>query len=292
MRWLSTPFAPLAVLSLALLLAGCPPPAQNPTNPSATDGKGGGGQPATDGKGGGGGGGDAPTEAAAPAAPPWEVVPAAQTETIYPMLQEARTWPAPTALRAPADLPEEKRPSAEKVRQLKLLVERVVSPELRPKDFDAAVGVDEKGRTFVRLGKEKAVGSASMEVRRVPEDKKFDFPVFTIVVEDDPPQGDQTLDRLKRRVRAVVVPGLGKEMDREEKGDTPYALVASPAVNGKDGVAAMAMLDRSGFGAQFPYLYAYGTAKHLLITVQEVPHMSLDGKAPLPPGQPPGGEKR
>lgn len=281
MRWLSKPFAPLAVLSLALLLGGCPPPAQQGggTPPAGTDGKGGGGNPpATDGK----GGGDAPTEAA-PAAPPWEVVPPAQTETIYPMLQEARSWPAPTALKAPADLPEDKRPSPEKVRQLQVLVERVIAPDLRPKDFDAAVGVDEKGRTFVRLGKEKAVGSASIDVRRVPDDKKFDFPVFTVVVEDDPPQGDQTLDRLKRRVRAVVVPALGKELDREEKGETPYALAAHPSVNSKDGVAAMAQLDRSGFGAQFPWLYAYGTAKHLLLTFQETQHMSLDGKAPLPP---------
>lgn len=269
-----TPRSLPALLLGLLLLTGCPPDAPTPPPP----GGGGGKPPATT-----EGGGEAPppaTETTTPADAdaPWTVIPSAKVrEEIYPMLQPAETWPAPSALTPVAEVPEERRPDPSKVRVLKELVQFVVHPDLRPKDLDAAIGVDAQGRTFMRLGKEKAQGSASLDVRRAADDPKFDRPVFVMTI-DDPAAGAQTLERLRRRVKNVVAPDLAKELEAPK-----HELEAHPQVSGEDGVAAMAMLDRNGYGGQFPYLYAFGTDKHLLVLLQEVPHMSLgtdDGQGP------------
>lgn len=257
-------------LLLGLTLIGCPPDAptggSGKTPPPATDGS---GTPPADGQTTTEPGG---TQPAGGAEAPWTVIASPEVkQEIYPMLQPAETWPAPAALKPIADVPEDKRPDPSKVKALKDLVLFLVHPDLRPKDMDAAIGVDAQGRTFMRLGKEKAQGSASLDVRRVADDPKFDFPVFAMTL-DDPAAGAQTLERLQRRVKNVVTPDLGKEMSVEK-----FALQAqpNPKVNNEQGVAAMAMLDRDGFGGQFRYLYAWGTDKHLLVLLQEVPHMSL-----------------
>ncbi|MCO5170744.1 MAG: hypothetical protein M9894_30825 [Planctomycetes bacterium] len=273
----STLLRALPALLLGLTLTACPPP-----TPPASGG-GGSNPPAQ--QGGGGGGGDAqggaPADASgagAAAGESWQVIASpAVKDQIYPMLQAAETWPAPAGLKAVEEVPAERRPDPSKVRALKELVAFVVHPDLRPRDMDAAIGVDAQGRTFMRLGKDKARGSASVDVRRSVEDKKFDMPVFALTL-DDPAAGAQTLERLKRRVRQVVAPELAREMEAPK-----HDLEAHPSVNGEQGVAAMAMLDRNGFGGQFPYLYAFGTDKHLLVLLQEVPHMSLgddDGQGP------------
>lgn len=269
-----TPSSLSALLLGLLLLTGCPPDTPTPPPPGGGGGK---GQPPVSTE----AGDQTPTGAPTPAGEaeaPWTVIPSAKVrDEIYPMLQPAETWPAPSALKPLAEVPEDRRPDPSTVRALKELVQFVVHPDLRPKDLDAAIGVDAQGRTFMRLGKEKAQGSASLDVRRAADDPKFDRPVFVMTI-DDPASGAQTLDRLKRRVRNVVAPELAKELDTPK-----HALEAHPQVAGEDGVAAMALLDRSGYGGQFPYLYAYGTDKHLLVLLQEVPHMSLgsdDGQGP------------
>lgn len=268
----------LPALLLGLLLVGCPPdtPVTPPnsggtgTTPTPTDGTGT-PTPTTD---------TATDTAPAGGEAPWTVIASPEVKAeIYPMLQAADTWPAPAALKPIADVPADKQPDPSKVKALKDLVLFLVHPDLRPKDMDAAIGVDAQGRTFMRLGKEKAQGSASLDVRRAADDPKFDFPVFAMTL-DDPAAGAQTLERLQRRVKNVLTPDLGKELSVEK-----HALQAqpNPKTNNEQGVAAMAMLDRNGFGGQFPYLYAWGTDKHLLILLQEVPHMSLGtdgGQAP------------
>jgi hypothetical protein len=263
----------LLPLLLSLSLLGCP--GDPPPQPNGTPGGGSGKTTET---------GTTPTmttptttEGGASTAP-WTVLPSAQVKAdIYPMLQASETWPAPTSLTPIAELPADRQPDPSKVRVLKELVMFVVHPDLRPRDLDAAVGVDAQGRTFIRLGKERAQGSASIEVKTPATEAKFDFPVFTIVL-DDPSQGAPTLDGLKQRVKNAVAPDLSKEMK-----DT-HELEAHPVVNGGEkGIAAMAILDRNGYGGQFPYLYAYGTGRHLVITLQEVPHMSLGTDGGQPP---------
>lgn len=262
----------LSAALLCALLTGCPPPAgptpgggpTGPNRPVPTDGT-----TATE---------SAPaTDAAPPAgdAAPWGVIAPEKLEKVYPMLQEAKSWPAPASLKAPKDVAEAQRPKPERVEMLLDLVKKVVKPDLLPKDLEAAVGVDERGRTFVRLGKDKAVGSASLDVRAAPTDKRFDFPVLAITLKDRR-KGPQTLQLLAERVRDVVVEGIAREMNRDEGGKQPHALIASPQAADADGFAAMAELDPAGFGMQFRWLYAYGTDEHLLIVLQEVPHMNLN----------------
>jgi hypothetical protein len=259
---------------LCALLTGCPPPAgptpgggpTGPNRPAPTDGT----APATD--------TSSPATEPAPAggdATPWAVIAPEKVEKVYPMLQEAKSWPAPAALKAPKDVAEPQRPKPERVAMLLDFVKKVVKAELLPKDLESAVGVDERGRTFVRLGKDKAIGSASLDVRAAPTDKRFDFPILALTIEDAR-KGPQTLQLLTERVADVLVDGMAKEMAREEGGTRPHALEASPQAADADGFAALATLDPGGFGAQFRYVYAWGTDKHLLIVLQEVPHMNLN----------------
>jgi hypothetical protein len=269
------------LLSAALLcatLTGCPPPAgptpgggpTGPNRPVPTDGT----APAPTGT----DGAAPPATDAAPAggdAAPWAVIAPEKLEKVYPMLVEAKSWPAPAALKAPKDVAEAQRPKPERVAMLLDLVKKVVKADLLPRDLEAAVGVDERGRTFVRLGKDKAVGSASLDVRAVPTDKRFDFPILAITLEDAK-KGPQTLQLLNQRVQEVLVEGIGREMNTDEGGKRPYALEASPQAADADGFAALAALDPAGFGTQFRYLYAWGTDKHLLLVLQEVPHMNLN----------------
>lgn len=263
---------PLPCLLLALLLlTGCPdpptptPPAPNGGQASPTDPTGPGdaaanpGDPAPAG----------PADGAPAAVAAWTVIPSSSREAIYPMLQVAATWPAPEGLRAPSAAPAAQQPSATRVRLLKELVGQVVAERLRPNDMDSALGLDGEGRLFLKLGEGKASGSASLEVKPAGLPPERDFPVLELVLADPRP-GPRSLEDLRRRVAAVLVPGLAAELKREG-----HALEAHPQLATDAEVAAMAELDRQGFGAQFPYLYAYATDQHLVVLLQEVPHRSM-----------------
>jgi len=192
-----------------------------------------------------------------------------QDEHFYPQLKPTATWPDPAGLTPIAKSPEDKRPTASKVRVLKELVEFCVHPDLIPKDLDAAMGLDEQGRLFVKLGRGKASGSASMDTRA--EGSKF--PVFAMTFKTAA-KGPHTLESLTRRVAKVVKPGLMSEINKTKES----RFAASPRVKGDARVAALALLDPAGaFGTQFPYVYAYGGDDHLVVLLQEVPHMSAGG---------------
>ncbi len=259
------------LLLLSLALAGCPdptPPTPPPGGGAAAggqEGNGGGGAPPGDAGDGGGakppaGDGDG-GDGGGP--PDWQVIPAAQQEAIYPVLQPLAEWPDPTGLRALSELEAGAAPDPIERQLLEQLVALIVHPDLRPSDFDAALGVDPQGRLFVKLGRSKPIGSASLEV-------KLDngYPVFGLVVRDG--EEGTSLERLLARAAALVVPDLGRELTGPEAKVHP-----SPQVNGPRGVAALAMLDRSGaFGIQFPYLYVYASGPHVAVLLQEVPHES------------------
>lgn len=261
----------LGLVVLALTLGGCPQPTpgkSTPAQPGATPAASNpGGQPgASPGASPTGGGGDA-----APPPPAWTTIPEdlVKNEHFYPQLKPTASWPDPTGLTPIAKAPEAQRPQASKVRVLKELVEFCVHPDFVPKDLDAAMGLDEKGRLFVKLGKGKTSGSASMDT--TPEGSKF--PVFAMTFQA-PSKGPHDLAGLTKRVARVVKPGLMKEINKDK--ETKFA--RSPQVKGDARIAALALLDPSGsFGTQFPYVYAYGGDDHLVVLLQEVPHMSGGG---------------
>ena len=189
-----------------------------------------------------------------------------QDEHFYPQLKPTAVWPDPATLTPIAKAPKAKRPAASKIRVLKELVEFCVHPDLVPKDLDAALGLDEQGRLFVKLGQGKASGSASMDT--IPEGSKF--PVFAMTFKGSA-KGPHTLESLGKRVARVVKPGLMSEINKTKES----RFAASPRVKGDARVAAMALLAPAGaFGTQFPYVYAYGGDEHLVVLLQEVPHMS------------------
>jgi hypothetical protein len=250
---------------ILILLTGCPKPPPPGPGPGATP-------PTADGtsaQANGAAGSDANDPDSAPAEPlaEWALIPESVNEVIYPTLQLAASWPDPASL-TPLDKAEEKsRPKPAKTLQLKQLVESLLAKDLQPKDPDAALGIDSKGRLFMRLGRTKTLGSASMDVG--PEGNEY--PLFSIVL-DSKGEGPRSLATLVKRVKKSLAKKLGEEL--ETKG---HSLEAHPKIDGGERVAALADLDRNGFGMQFPYLYAYGSAKHVLIILQEVPHMAAPG---------------
>ena len=260
----------LGLVVLALTLGGCPQPTpgkSTPAQPGATPA----GSDTTPGGEPGATPGATPTEGGGdttPAAPAWSTIPEdlLQDEHFYPQLKPTANWPDPISLTPIAKAPEGKRPEASKIRILKELVEFCVHPDLVPKDLDAALGLDEQGRLFVKLGQGKTSGSASMDTT-VAGSK---FPVFAMTLKA-PTKGPHTLESLGKRVAKVVKPGLMDEINKTKES----RFAASPRVKGDARVAAMALLDPAGaFGTQFPYVYAYGGDDHLVVLFQEVPHMS------------------
>ncbi|RMG16802.1 MAG: hypothetical protein D6731_05290 [Planctomycetota bacterium] len=250
---------------VVFLAVGCPRPAPPPSpagdpkegpgsGRDGTEGNGVGRKGGHDGAGAGG--------ASAPGAADWRMIPDELRDAVYPTLQPLASWPAPAALRPFAKLASEERPSGARVRQLEQLVGQIVHPEFRPHDFEAALGTDASGRLHVRLGRQRSRGSASAEV--APEGSPFSL--FAFAVEWGDPVTD--LAALRAAVAEVVAPPLARELAREE-----HRLVAHPVVRQGGHLAAMAMLDRAGFGMQFPYLYAYAGEGRLLVVCQEVPHL-------------------
>jgi hypothetical protein len=269
-RW-----TPTALLLSTLLVVGCPPPPSQKTQSSGSE-KSGSKSGAANGPDGSGEGGAEDEDTT-----PWRVLPKelVEDEYFYPQLKTAHIWPAPAALRPLSEIAEGKRPKPIRATLLRELVELLVVEKLRPKDSKAALGVDEKGRVFMKLGRGKVVGSASLETRP-PESKR---PIFAMTLRL-PAKGPHTLKSLRKRVAAVVSSGLAAEMAASPK----FALDVSPRAEGPQRVAGMALLDRSGkFGIQFPYLYAYADDQRVVVLLQEVPHMSAPSRGPQPE---PGGE--
>lgn len=273
MRWLQ-----LALVVFSLSALGCPQPTPGKTaQPAASPGE----SPAAK-------TGEEPTQPGDPsetpagtpgeiggpvadAPPAWRTIPTelVEDENFYPMLKPLASWPDPVGLAQPASLPEAQRPPAVKIRLLKELVELCVHPDLVPKDLDAALGVDAQGRLFARLGRGKTSGSASLDT--TAEGSKY--PVFAVTLKL-PAKGPHSVDALSKRVARVVAPALMKEIERNDQ--TRFA--ASPRVSGDQRAAGLALLDRGGaFGTQFPYVYAFGDDEHVVVLLQEVPHMSADG---------------
>lgn len=260
----------LLLLPLLLALAGCPAepgagggtPA-NPT-PPAQGGNGNGGQPPPppgEGQAGGeGGGGGAP----------WQLIPPeALKQMEWPMLDPVASWPAPESLVPPELSPVARTIDPGQVRDLEEVVRRAIKPALRPTDPQAAIGLDEQGRLHLKLGKGKAMGSASLATHPADRPPTFAFAFTTGRA------AAKTIEELRDQVAQVVSTELGEELKREEHRLEPHP-------KGTPGVG-LAFLDRRGFGERFPYLYAYSADKRLLVVMHEVPHMSMDAKAPPTP---------
>lgn len=249
----------LAAALCGLILLGCPGPS------SGT----GGGQAPVGGEGPALQDPDAPTEdpvtpapdGSTPAPTTWTLISAeAEEELAWPLLEPVRSWPAPSALR---DLGEDAPAVAERAALLRQLTETLIRPDLHPSNVDAALKRDAEGRLHLTIGRARPQGSASLDSHGA------DFPPVFVVALEKPGPRAEAIGALREAVAQVVVPDLARELAQEGHRLEPH-----PQAKG----AGLAFLDRSGFGAQFPYLYAYSSDDHLLLVFQEVPH----GKAPEP----------
>lgn len=255
---------------LLVLLVGCPDP------PAPTDGKpptNGTADGSTDGAGDGtaDGASDGATDGAKPVRlPAWEVIPESIKEDIYPSMHTVTEWPDPAGLVSLKDVEEARRPPPSRTLQLKQLVDALLNPSLHPKDFDEALAMDAHGNLHLRIGRSKTLGSACMDVAA----SDSPFPLFAVTLLD---KADKVhnIKMLRAQVRRTVNEHLASELAQKEN-----MLEGHPKVKGKQ-VAALAFLDRNGYGMQFPYLYAYANGEHLTLVFQEVPHMTEPG-TPMP----------
>jgi hypothetical protein len=256
------------LLGLSLLvLCGCPPdPATKSPAKSEVPGKSG---PAA-GPGGGAGGDDPqPQDPVA-----WTVIDQAAFDAMavddcaWPILEPMASVPSPASLQPVSEVPEAQRPGPSKILALRQLVSNVVAEHLRPADFDAALGVDARGRTYVKLGRDGRQGTATVDSHL-----DQDAPVFTIVINQE---GLTTTDALRQRVAEIVVDDLADALKLDR-----HRIQAHPKVS----YAGNASLrdDPSGFGVQFPWLHAFVSADKVVVILVEAPHMSLDPSAPTNP---------
>lgn len=247
----------LAATLCSLLLLGCPDSTPTPPNGSSAHAT-----PDADGSGGGTQDGTVTDSSNGSAPhPTWQLIDEeTDKELAWPLFTPVMTWPAPTALLDLAS-EEERGEVAPRAKILRELAEALLNPNLLPSDFDAALKRDAEGRLHLTVGRGRPQGSATTESHG------SDFPpVFTLVLEKPGPRATNVA-ALREAVAQVVRPDLAKELAQKDNMLEPH-----PKVPG----AANAFLDRSGFGMQFPYLYAWSSEGQLLLVFQEVPH----GKAP------------
>lgn len=257
------------LLLLPLLLAlGCPPEQGSggggPVPPTGGPQQGG---PQDPGPQDPGSGSTPPGDAPAPAASaPWQLIPPETVKQMeWPMLDPVATWPAPESLVPPELSPAAKDLDPARVRALEEVVRRVVAASLRPTDPQAAIGIDAQGRLHMKLGKGKAMGSATLASHPSSLPPTFAFAFTT----NEP--AAKTIEALREQVARVVSKELADELKQKTCRLEPHP-------KGTPGVG-LAFLDRHGFGERFPYLYAFSGERRLVVVMHEVPHMSLDAKA-------------
>ncbi|MBI3269299.1 MAG: hypothetical protein HYZ53_09780 [Planctomycetes bacterium] len=237
------------------------------------------------GKGGGAGGGPAvgggrPGGGPAPAGGAKAVtvfIPDAENTEISPMLKSTAVWPARETLRALREAG--RQPAPGQAHNFRLLIESLLARDLRPNLLEEAYGYDDGGKLFVRVGraagKTRCEGLASCEMVKAEGPKAREMITFAVSLTFPDAAGPVSLTALTDRVRAVVAPGLAEELSKPD-----YAPQPSPLLDTPEGIAAVAMLDRQGYGMIHPYLYLHAGPKTLVMVFQQVP----DNKpAPLEP---------
>lgn len=189
-------------------------------------------------------------------------IPNADKTGISPILKAVAAWPGRGGLTPVARAA--KRPEPADLNNLRVLVEMLLAPEVRPPRFDDALVVDEAGAAlFVQVGraagKDRCEGLATCHLVKgqVTFSVSFTFPDAA---------GPVSLAVLTQRLRSVVVPELAAELARPD-----FAPQASPVLNGPEGVAALAQLDRQGFGMMHPWLYLHAGPKTLVAVFQQIP---------------------
>src|SRR5690606_18327852 len=127
------------------------------------------------------------------------------------------------------------------LRDLTFVVEKVLDKAWRPTDPRAAAGVDARGRLFLKLGRGKTEGSASLSTHHPTERP----PTFCFALETGKPAAT-TIEELRAQVAAVVAEPLAEELSKAKHRLEPHPKQI-PGVG-------LAFLDRNGFGQRFPYL--------------------------------------
>lgn len=173
-------------------------------------------------------------------------------------------WPAERLLRplAPSESGGVVAPPGSLADQLRSLVERYLAPALRPADWSQGLFADGTGKIFARLGSPAGPceGLASPHLVLAP-------PCLVFELRSREPVAAAGAATLAARLPQALAPLVLDELARPACAPRPHPTVAGP-----DAFAVTALLDRSGVGAIYPYLYLYQTKETLVGVFQQVPH--------------------
>jgi hypothetical protein len=177
----------------------------------------------------------------------------------YPLKQAAK-WPPRKELKDFAAALNKKPSAPIELRDLIEEVREWLSPSLCPKNPAKFAGVDSKGRIFLRLGPKGKAGLVSRDmVARM----------YTLAV-NLPFKNNEKLDA--KGIQKILAASFARKLVAELK-TKKYGLEAHAAVKGKD-YAGTAILNPSGCGMYFNYLYVYTNGSGLVAVLQHVPNRS------------------
>jgi hypothetical protein len=175
----------------------------------------------------------------------------------WDLLSDVASWPDPAGLAPLGATPSEAAPSSERRRAVVSLAGTVLDRDLLPPDPDEALGVDAEGRLHLRLSRRDLSGSASAESH-----PQRGFPVLTLAFKTGQ-RAASSIAELRQQVADVLNDELRAELSREACSLDPHEGLPN---------AGLAQLDQeTGYGAQFPFLYAYSGRGTLLLVFQELP---------------------
>jgi hypothetical protein len=200
------------------------------------------------------------------------VIPESSRAPLSPLVQQAAVWPREDSL-APLPAPgDPARPSPAAIDRLADDVKRLLATELAPPDISKALGVDDKGRLFCKIGHS---GGALPGAGLASNDMVAQKPTFAVTLAWQEPQGELDLAKTTSLVRRALTPRLGAELEREDRGK----IQPTPELQRPDSFGGIGHLDRAGYGVEFGFLYFWASPTRLVVILQrEVHRMAPGGK--------------
>lgn len=192
-------------------------------------------------------------------------IPEPVTKMISYPLKQAAKWPPREDIKDLAKAPNKTEQNKLDARELIAEGKTWLHPSLFPNPPDKFVGLDAKGRVFLRLGKNGKAGLLSRDMVNQMETLSINRPMKV----------PGTLDQ--KTINLFLNSTFSKNLVAELK-TKKHGLEAHPSVKGRD-YAGTAILNPAGCGLHFQYLYVYTNKNGIVAVLQHVPNRS----SPPPP---------
>lgn len=192
-------------------------------------------------------------------------IPEPVTKMISYPLKQAAQWPTRETIKNLDKAPNKKEGNKLEAKELIAEAKQWLHPSLIPNPPDKFVGLDAKGRIFLKLGSNGKAGLISRNMVNQMETLSINRPVKVTGTLDQ-----KTIDLF---LNSTFSKNLVAELKIKK-----HSLEAQPSVKGRD-YAGTAILNPSGCGLHFQYLYVYTNKNGIVAVLQHVPNRS----SPPPP---------